>query len=310
MRFLFYFVLNVHLCVGSTFGAPPPTQVFDYLRPILLREMSTAGDVWAYCGNGGYVFRFDMDVSGDGIPEMFLASSLWSWKSNITWYAFKGLADGDYMPYTYASEIQGISSRATELWLEESDHGYSIVSFGTDRGSYYLGRYRIESTKIVFDRKEIDESTFHQLEASPKVKRIVPVISAVVLADLLRNPNSEWKRFDFDSYTPNEMGYYIAPEDAERIKGLVNFTPDLALRWLTSAAAGKTPGDESVEPTPRSRPAPSTPIPSVTPTASPARKTPVVRTPAPAEHRALVWLWAIGILALAGTSMLVWKRRS
>lgn len=57
-------------------------------------------------------------------------------------------------------------------------------------------------------------------------------------------------------------------------------------------------------------PAPPTPGPSATPAASQQPATPVVQTPsAPIEHRAPVWPWVVGILALVVIVAVALKRR-
>lgn len=288
-------------------AAAPSREIFNYLRPILEREMTGAQDVWEKSGHGGYVMRFDLDMTGDGMPEMFLGTTLWSWKSNITWDVYRRLSQGEYEPYIYSSEVTGVSIRASEILLEEVGNQKSIITFGADHGKYYVGRYNFRDTSIVFERSEVSEAKFAELKAGPNIKRVAPNIRGVLLADLLRNPNAEWRPIDFKSGAPNPEGYYIAPEDAERVKGLVNFTPDLALKWLESATVGKKPvGD--LPKTPKLSPQSATGAQSILAAAKPGSA--VMQIPAPTDRRIPILLWLGGIAALAVMALLFLKWRA
>lgn len=296
--------------LAASAASPAPKQVFEYLKPVLEHETNAAGDIWASSGNGGYVFRFDLDVSGDGLPEMFITSSLEFQNQSGTWRAYRAQRNGDYVPYNYAGGVGGLHMFGTELLVEQVGAAKSILTFGSDRGKNYVGRYSFQDTQVSFERNEVDAATFNQLKSSPSVKRIVPEVQGVLLVDLLRNPNAEWKRIDFERNAPDPNGYFIAAEDAERVKGLVNFTPDLALRWHASAAAGKTPVDASSVAIPQPAPVPS-PTPAVPPAVSPSPTTPVAQTPAPAsDQKTPVWPWLVGILALVVIVAIALKRRA
>jgi len=295
----------------------PPKQVFEFLKPILEHETTTAGDAWAYRGSGGYVLRFDLDITGDGQAEMFLASTLYFQRGYGTWRPYLATEDGAYKPFDYEfSETgrAGLNLYGTAIWLEtpaSQSTTKSILTFGSDRGKYYVGRYSFRDAEIVFERSEVAEAKFPELKAGPNIKRVAPEVRGVLLADLLRNPNAEWKPIDFKSAAPSPEGYYIAPDDAERVKGFVNFTPDLALRWLASAAAGKTPIDTSAVPIPLPEPHQT---PDASPTAMPKTSSPapvVAETPAPiAERKSAVWPWVVGILALVVIVAVALKRRA
>lgn len=306
-RYVTLLVLSV--CVTALAAAQPPKQVFEYLKPILEREVGGAGDVWASSGSGGYVFRFDLDVSGDGLPEMFITSSLELRNQSAMWSVYKAQGNGNYVPYTYAPERSGLSAFATEIHIEDVGGTKSILTFGSDRGKNYAGRYSFRDSRVAFEIKEVDAATFDRLKSSPTVKRVVPEVQGVLMVDLLRNPIAAWKRIDFERNAPDPNGYFIAVEDAERVKGFGNFTPDLALRWLASAAAGKAPVDASAVPIPELAPAP---VPTATP--APSLPTPTVAAnPAPVvevERKSPVWPWVVGMLALVVIVAVALNRRA
>lgn len=310
-------VLSLTLLLSSyaASSAVPPKEVFQFLKPVLEREVNSAGDIWDASGKGGYVLRFDIDVTADGLPEMFLTSTLDMRKQSSTWTVFKAQQNGDYQLFPQVAPGSGVQVYATELWIETMPAGVAIVSWGNDRwgpnpNKWFAGRYIFSRAGISFERTETTKEAMDALVNAGRVVKVVPKVSGLLLVDLLRNPNAQWKPIDFDRNAPDPNGYFIAAEDAERVKGLGNFTPDLALRWLASAAAGKTPIDASAVPIPEPAPEPS-PTPSVPPAASPSPTAPVAQTPAPVVERgAPVWLWVVGIAALIVIALLVWKRRA
>jgi len=255
------------------------------------------------------VFRFDRDVTGDGVSEMFLGSSLWSRGSDITFQAFKAIPGGAFEPYRYASQQTGLSLFGDGFWVEKLGSTEAILTFVSYRGKNHVGRYSFHAKQVTFDQKEVDEATFNQLKSAPTVKRVVPEVRGVLLVDLLRNPSAEWKRIDFGKNAPDPNGYFIAAEDAERVKGLANFTPQLALRWHASAAEGKPPRDDTSIPQPA-------PLPRQEPGASSASTSllpamPAAQTPAAIVERKLpAWPWVVGIAALTVIALLLWKRRA
>jgi hypothetical protein len=309
VRIAFVLIFLVLFLPNGTTAGSPPKEVFDYLRPILEHELIKAPDVWEKTGFGGYVLRFDLDVTGDGIQEMFLGSTLESWKTGVQWKAYRQSAGHEYDPYRYTSPTVGLGISMTGLWLEQDGANTKIVGFGSDQGKYYVGRYSFRDTQVDYHREEVDESTFERLKLSPRLKRVIPEVSGVLLADLLRNPDAEWKRIDFDAASPSPDGYYIAAEDVEKIKNLTNFTPSLAVKWIETAAAGKEPA-EALLPTPVPSPVIKTPLPPGSPAAEFAPEPTVALTDnQSAENKTKVWPWLMGILALLAIVLLFAKRR-
>jgi MYXO-CTERM domain-containing protein len=282
----------------------PPKEVFDYLKPLLQHETTTAGDIWTDSGNGGYVFRFDLDVTGDGRPEMFLSSSLNFRNESGLWQVYENRGEQGYIPFEYVPGKSDVGLFATELWIEDVNGQRSILAFGRDRMDWFIGRYSFRDGRVIYESAKTTQEMVERTKAAGNVKRVVPEVRGVLLADLLRNPEAEWKRINFDSRAPNPNGYYIAAEDAEKVKGLSNFTPGLALKWLQSAAVGKRPA-EALGTTPAPSPEAAARARGVSSTVTPAQR------PAPSvESKAPAWPWIIGLAVLAAIGLLIRKRRT
>lgn len=239
MKIQFY-VGVLSLWASSLFSAVPK-EVFDYLRPILKHELTAAGDAWSYSGNGGYVLRFDLDVTGDRDTEMFLISTLDFQKLQGRWNVYKAVPGGTFEPY----EGQ-VSLSPTGFWLENRGGGKVIVTSFHDRWSDQEKREILRKDSFAGDKITSESSRFmddplRELETQGAIKKYVPEVWGILLADLLRDSNTEWRRMNFESPTPSPSNYFIAAEDSDKVKGLANFTPDLAMKWLEAATAGKQP---------------------------------------------------------------------
>lgn len=309
------------LCLYVTFAcnawsvAAPPKQVFEYLKPILEREGTSAGDIWEAAGSGGYVLRFDLDVTGDGLPEMFLTSTLDMVKQSSVWKAYKAQPDG-YAPYAQVQK-EGLSLYATEIWVEQIGNSLAFVSwghdrFGVDSFNWYLVRYLFDDRGIVSTRALSTEEEINALRASGRLTRIEPTVYGVLLADLLSNQDVAWKRIDFKSQGPSPNGYYIAAEDGEKIRSLTNFTPTVAMKELQAlvrdvSVAAKTPG-ENVSRTFNSQ-VPSA-VATTDSTVEPNYIPNSAASPSPFNDRRhlAILLTLLGVVAVLAIRLLGWKR--
>jgi hypothetical protein len=149
--------------------------------------------------SGGYIYRFYFDVTGDGIPEIFVASSLDVINDDIPWSVYQQdkagharlLAKGvDLYPSFYVNKKSGkiIISQLSSARHEPDHVSYNIFDA--------LGTY-LRKEKIVTDSEtprgltEAGYINFLGLgrQASPKIEKIL-------LGQYLANPASSWRPYD------------------------------------------------------------------------------------------------------------------
>ena len=245
-------------------------EVFQYLERALARTGDVAEEWWSDTG-GGYVFKAEYDATGDGIPELFLSdTSTQGPRGAMTWQVYLGKGNGVYQPYLI-SESTLTSSRPNDFLLidfyssfilrRDAKEGVSFV-----RGSkkkvfradglvdvhYYLLSYTVKGDRAFADVKELfqpedadeDLASEEYLGEQPGNQRIKLDMEAILIADLLRYPNTPWRKIRLKDGIPTPDGLFIAKEDEERIPKLAAFTPALAMQWLKTAAQGKEPARE------------------------------------------------------------------
>lgn len=214
--------------------ASPPPQVWQFLRPLLVRESQSAGDIWSRTGSGGYVLRFDLDVTGDRLADMFVTSTLDMVKYASVWRVYKATANG----YERFRPVDAyVQLNPSEIWVERRGDSIAFVSkghdrFGVDNFNWYIGRYIFIDSEIRVERNVVPKETAEAVEEWPTITKVKPEIYGVLLADLLENPDAEWKRIDFSDAARDPDGYYIARGDVDRVRQLKDFTPQVALHRL------------------------------------------------------------------------------
>jgi hypothetical protein len=113
--------------------------VYEVLKNELKTLVDGAGDVWAYSGNGGYVFKFEKDVSGGAEKELFVNFSV---RPDV-WYIYTGGDErrliGDIMfpsfDFIHIAKENGI----TRILRSYSADGYATHPF-EPFGKYVLER--------------------------------------------------------------------------------------------------------------------------------------------------------------------------
>ncbi|MEK0446617.1 MAG: hypothetical protein RLZZ399_1938 [Verrucomicrobiota bacterium] len=245
-------------------------EVFQYLERALARNGEVVDEWWSDTG-GGYVFKAEYDVTGDGIPELFLSdTSTQGPRGAMTWQVYLGKGNGVYQPYII-SESAVASYRPNDFLLLNF---YSSFMFRREpkedvsfiRGSkkkvfradglvdvhYYLLSYTLRGDRAFVDVRELfqpedaDENLASEeyLGEQPGNQRIKVDMEAILVADLLRYPKTPWRKIRLSDGIPTPDGVFIAKEDEARIPKLAAFTPALAMQWLKTAAEGKEPPRE------------------------------------------------------------------
>lgn len=205
----------------------------ELLRPILTAcaaDPNVEAWNWEKNRNGGYLLRKSMDVTGDGRPEIFIASTLHSDRSGHSWNVFDVADDGTKRPY------EGSFRFGYALPVTDSGERYLIKTVfdkerfrgGDEEQPYRLIRY-------LFTFPEISETTTYVSEdgavkLQPADPGELPKLQAMLLADYLTNPDAKWS--DVTELKLDASDSYYLEEDKERAEKNTAFTPQVALSQL------------------------------------------------------------------------------
>jgi hypothetical protein len=232
-------------------------EVLREIHGSLLPYGKSPDDDWEFSG-GGYVFRVDYDLTGDGRPELFVASSLGMYRGCPTWRLYHARKGGGYDPFLTKAEIR-------EGWTAEktlfSDFRFGLI-LGRSKGKPAIAipwhdRFaekedehwgqlivRFVGGNVVDLSQKYLEEDWAGREFGGKEFQIEDHIKGVLVADLLRDPDTPWREIRLSDHAPSGDGYYLHPDDAERVKRLGAFTPTLAWKWFQLAQEGRTPSEE------------------------------------------------------------------
>ena len=97
----------------------------DYLKPIISKiaaDPNAGGWTWETNGYGGYLLRMAVDVTGDGVPEQLVTTSLTAAKNNAEWTVFDVNQAGEMRPY-----LQSIILSADSVWSSIDASSPSLV---------------------------------------------------------------------------------------------------------------------------------------------------------------------------------------
>ncbi len=241
-----YFLILATL--AGTFGnqaafADRKSIYVDYLKPLLKRETHSAPDVWNGAESGGCLFRFKMDVNGDGTKEMFLTSSLETFNLSATWKIFSETSSGQFIPFD-----KTVRWPMTELRMERTPEGLFFWQWSQDEMTYYVTRTSFRNGQVLSETMKVPFDQFIDGEEAKLLKRtqvVQPDLESIALADFLRNSNAPWKKVDFKTLQANGMDYPIITTDVEQMKS-IRMTPQLALYLIDPSTPIIKPKPESL----------------------------------------------------------------
>lgn len=283
MRKFVFITYWIGASIGIAFAQSIRNPYIEFIRPIIENEVGAAGDVWAYSGSGGYLFRFTLENT-DGSRELFLASSLRANNLSAVWAVYRESAVDGFTPYGETVHLP-----MAELQIERTAQGISLWTWSSDQGQYHISKQTLINGNVITESYEVPYIQFVDSEEEKLMKRLasfVPQIEAIRLSDFLRDPNASWTAVDVKNIKSNEMGYVVIPE-LPLSKVDLQLTPEVALRELTvlqGPQASITP--EKTESSPQQHP-------SLKSEASP---TPTVAAESKSESGPLIIL--VAILAL------------
>ncbi|SKB09350.1 hypothetical protein SAMN02745166_05135 [Prosthecobacter debontii] len=232
--------------------------ITDYLKPIVSKiaaDPNAGGWTWETNGNGGYVLRLAMDVTGDGVPEQFVTSSLIAAKNVAEWTVFDVKHDGTMRPYG-----RSIRLPADSVWPSAEANLTSLVYLAaperereqaSEEKSYPVYRFVFTFPEIKKTLTYASESEAAKLRPSDPSQ--LPKLQAILLADYLTKPDVKWA--DVIEWKLDANGCFFRPEDKERAAKNTAFTPQAALSLLRANQPSSP--DSSEHAAPASKPLPS-----------------------------------------------------
>lgn len=228
-------ILAALLAWPLTGSAKQVSAITDYLKPIVSKiasDPNAGGWTWGTNGNGGYLLRMTIDVTGDGIPEQFLTSSLTAVKQVAEWTVYDLNKAGEMRPY-----LRSIRMPADSVWPASNESDPSLVYVAAPDRERELASdeksYPVHYFKFAFP--EINGTLVYATEEEATKLRPVdpsqlPKLQAILLADYLTKPDAKWA--DVTEWKLDANDCFFRPEDTERAMKNTDFTPQAALAML------------------------------------------------------------------------------
>ena len=248
--------------IGS---AQKVTAIADYLKPIVSKiaaDPNVGGWTWETNGNGGYLLRVQMDVTGDDRPEVFIASTLESTKHAQSWTIFDVDVDGSMRPYNRSLEY-------SFAWpVTESGLKHLIYVSRPDRERERVSEDKTYAVyRFAFAFPEIKESiSYASEEEAAKLSQAnpsqLPKLQAILLADYLTKPDATWS--DVTEWKLDANDCFFRAEDKDRATKNTAFSPQVALARIRQVQSEPSTNGKRVNP---SQPTP-TGVPPVSQNAS------------------------------------------
>lgn len=247
-------------------------SVYATLENELETLVDGAGDVWAYSGNGGYVFKFEKDVVGGPEKELFVNFSV---RPNV-WHIFTGGDNraliGEIMFPSFDfkhSKKEGGQTRVLRSYRADSYAEPPFEPFGNYVLEKHITDNGIESKvrKVGVDATENEFNELRSETESETISWAKPAVQAIALKDLLFEPDASWFEFNPDEAQVRN-GYYRLPGDEARTSVFEStFTPKVALEALNQKLGVSRPNEDEAASSSGS-PVRSTPTPAMAEPAS------------------------------------------
>jgi hypothetical protein len=250
---------------------------------------------------GGYIFRFEMDVTGDGRNEVFLASSLNGDHRSASWTVFTmkngGWASSPEMILLNPSGIFVKTSSGTKClalggWARMSGSNYWINQYQFNPDGTFVKQGREVAVLTEEDRYELGSESW--AEQKGLGRKVSPIVSKMLFAEYLTDPASQWRPYD-----PKLPANAQHQQDQERLRmdTVSGFTPENAAKLV--AGFEPSPDIESGDAS-RHRT-------NIQPLAQPEKpKTSKAKPPAPSEEPASSTPWSVIVILIVAATGLLW----
>ena len=217
----------------SVASAQRDKAILELLKPIVAEiaaSPNVGGWTWEINGNGGYLLKKSIDVTGDGRPELFVASTLESSKDAHVWHVFDVAEDGKIRPYSTTLNFISATPR-TENGLRSLD----LFPFADEKRlrishekPYSVVHYSFSYPTVSHTTSYVSEADAITLQAYDVSQ--LPKLQAILLADFLTNPDAEWA--DVIDWKLDVNDCFFQSIDKERAANNTSFTPQEAVRLL------------------------------------------------------------------------------
>ena len=271
MRIILYWLLAIVAGVSpAVAGVNDPVMDAAWNVVENQREADVNFDYW---NPNIYLFRFNLDVTGDGNPELFLGSSSMVDRSPVSWSVYTSTSSGETMrvaenlllyPGGFYLEQAGGMSRLSSV--------FSGPSHVTIREYRFLSGGRIQAEVQEFNGEDArrmmgGEDWRDALGLGRRVEDLE--IEKVLLAEYLNNSAVKWRKYD-RSHAPESQN--LAENETPFLKKAEGFSAERAVQLTATEGIA----DPSAQGEPRSTPTSvmpsqaavieSTPQPTTTPT--------------------------------------------
>ena len=211
-----------------------------------LRQERNHDDVWwveqsldPAPPKGGYLFRMELDMNGDGVKELFLATSRDCDRHGYRWTLYRKGADGDYHKvdlivfglYPRMKVVNGIRQYSLYHPRKERDGGAYFSIYWMDEA----GALHEEERVLTEDEKEIENGedpdtqdadgnpVQAKIDAKLKMGTTLQLqVQKVTLGKYLQNKDTPWRPAILELQLD---GQQHDPADAADIASLKNWTP-------------------------------------------------------------------------------------
>ena len=227
-----------------------------------------SGCLWDAC-----VFRFNLDVTGDGNPELFLGSSSMVVRSPVNWSVYTSPSSGEALRVA-----ENLLLYPGGFYLGQAGGMNRLISVFSGPSQVTIREYRFSSDGTVQSEvQQLDGEDAREMMGSEGWRDALGLggrvedleIEKVLLAEYLNNPTVNWRIYD-RSHAPESQN--LAESEAPFLKQAEGFSAERAVQLTTTEGIA----DPSAQGEPRLTPTPvmpsqaavkeSTPQPTTSPT--------------------------------------------
>jgi len=235
-------ILTILLClfVSIAYGNDPAQIFMSELLQSRGANVWFVGDDTVPNPKGGYLYRFELDIDGDGQKEVFLATSLDVDRKGATWDVFRKNGSGDYQKIKDSFYIGSGLRIKTESGVKK--YSFYVPLKAAEGGSYFGyfwlqadGNWHDETHDLTESEQAMksgEDSTVLNANGLPDDDKIAQklnlgsrvsiVTQKVLLAKYFQNSSTLWRNVNTE-FTLSQQ--YLDPADAADIASLTNWTP-------------------------------------------------------------------------------------
>ena len=212
----------------------------------VIKSQREADDNFDYWSPSIYLFQFDLDVTGDGNPELFLGSSSMVDRSPISWSVYTSTSSGEA-----SRTAQNLLLYPGGFYLEQVGGISRLSSVFSGPSQVTIREYRFSSDGTVeAEMQELDGEDARKMMGSEDWRDALGLgarvenleIEKVLLVEYLKNPAVKWRKYDH-SHAPESQN--LAESEKPFLKQAEGFSAERAVQLVTAEGiAGPSIGSE------------------------------------------------------------------